>query len=159
MQHPNESKHRKNSARLLPLAMPSSVIYVGESAEDFKTIKEQFGSQQAKACIFYPHKKSTELEHQLELYQAANFDALIFIDATWRKAYKMWQLNTWLHDLPSWHFADPPNSQYKIRSTKITNGISTLEAASYALRLGHGINTQPLLEIFEAMQSNQLKHL
>lgn len=159
MQHPNEAKHAKNSARLIPLSMPSSMIYVGESAEDFAALRKQLLLQQARTCVFYPHPNSIELEQQIERYQAANYNTLIFIDATWRKAYKMWQLNTWLHNFPSWHFANPPSSQYKVRSTKLTNAISTLEAASYAMSLGHNVNTQPLLELFDAMQNNLLKHI
>lgn len=159
MQHPNEAKHAKNSARLLPLSMASTMIFVGESAKDFTTLHEYLVQQQAKTCVFYPHSNSMALEQQLEHYQAANYDTLIFIDATWRKAYKMWQLNPWLHDLPSWHFDHPPSSQYEIRATKLANAISTLEATSYALNLGHRINTQPLLELFKKMQHTQLKHI
>jgi DTW domain-containing protein YfiP len=159
MQHPNEAKHGKNSARLVPLAISSSEIYIGESAKDFARLREYLASKHATTCVFYPHPRSLEVEQQLAQYQAANYDTLIFIDATWRKAYKMWQLNSWLHDLPSWHFANPPSSQYTIRSTKLNNAISTLESTSYILSLGHGVDTRALLELFQAMQNNQLQHI
>ncbi len=81
-------------------------------------------------AVFYPSPESAELE------QAPNLGAvntLIFIDGTWRKALKLWSLNPWLHTLPTYRMSPSAPSSYGIRKTKQKNGLSTLEAVSYAL--------------------------
>lgn len=156
LQHPQEAKHAKNSARLIPLCMATAEILVGEKPQDFASLQAVLKHPSVKPCVFYPSQSSKIFEQHINHYQADKFNLLIFIDATWRKAFKMWHLNSWLHELPNWHFDNPPSSQYHIRTTKLNNAISTLEAVSYALDYGHNVNSEPLLRLFNAMQSERL---
>lgn len=78
---------------------------------------------------------------------------LILLDGTWRKAKKMWMLNPWLHDLPSWHFGQPPENQYRMRKTNLEHSLSTLEAAAYGLDCLCHFDSAKLLKLFNAMQT------
>jgi DTW domain-containing protein YfiP len=152
LQHPAESKHAKNSARLLPLCLDKVEIYIGESADDFLQISNTCQSTPEQFALFYPNESSTVLEQHLSRFKQDMPGTLIFIDATWRKALKMWKLNPWLHTLNCWHFAAPPTSRYQIRKASVNNSLSTLEAVAYALEQTQNTDCQPLHRIFDAMQ-------
>lgn len=154
LQHPSEVRQAKNSARLLPLCLPQVSIFVGENSEDLAPaqhwLKQPLHAN--SACVFYPNPQSLALENKLNSYTQQHFTTLVFIDATWRKAYKMWQLNPWLQNLPSWHFASPPTGNYRIRKTNLNHALSTLEAVAYALQTGHKAEVAPLHQLFNHMQ-------
>lgn len=152
LQHPAESKHAKNSARLLPLCLTNVQIVIGESAGDFLQLIKVCQWAPEEFAVFYPNDCSTPLEQHVFRFKQDMPDTLIFIDATWRKALKMWKLNPWLHTLNSWHFATPPSSRYQIRKASVANSLSTLEAVAYVLEQTQGIDCQPLYRCFRAMQ-------
>ncbi|MEP4890757.1 MAG: tRNA-uridine aminocarboxypropyltransferase [Aliiglaciecola sp.] len=158
LQHPLESKHGKNTARLLPLCIENSEILIGENEQDFADVKEPVISTFQNTWVLYPNTDSQPLEEHKTHYPNTLPDRLIVIDATWRKATKMWQLNPWLHELPSWHFNTLPQNQYRIRKSKLEHSLSSLEATAHALKLIYNTDTQPLLTLFDAMQKQQEKH-
>lgn len=150
LQHPSEAKHAKNTARLLSLCLPKVQVYVGEFTDDFAQARKELNGR--SAAVFYPSSQSLALEPNQAEYQRHHFDSLIFIDATWRKAYKIWQRNPWLHKLTNWHFSVPPPGSYHIRKTKLPNALSTLEAVAYVLKTGHKVESAPLYQTFMEMQ-------
>ncbi|ABG42791.1 DTW domain containing protein [Paraglaciecola sp. T6c] len=152
LQHPSEAQHAKNSAKLVKLCIPESEIWLGESAEDFSHLQRGIKTRGGKVAVVYPNDDSVALE-SLTKKQRTSIDTLILIDATWRKAYKIWQLNPWLKQYSSWHFAKPPASQYVIRKTSIEGGLSTLEALAHALTLTQEIDTSELVTTFDEMQN------
>jgi DTW domain-containing protein YfiP len=151
LQHPSEAKHAKNSAKLIHLCVPNSEIWVGETPEDFSPLIDWVNSQKESACLVYPSENSKPLEKKTNQERNAP-PAFILLDATWRKAYKLWKMNPWLHSLPAWHFDQPPASLYKIRKTSVTAGLSTLEALAYTLQLTQNIDNSPMLRTFIQMQ-------
>ena len=155
LQHPKETNHAKNTVRLITLCLPDVEVLVGESPEDFASLKEEVLGNPADFNVFYPHVQSQCFEEQFSSTTPAN---LIFIDATWRKAYKIWQHNPWLHCCQSWHFETPPASRYAIRQTKVEGGISTLEALAYVLEKGFDEDSSALLKALDAMQHHPLQH-
>ena len=159
LQHPQEAKNRKNSARLIPLCMPNARIVVGESARDFELLLAELRERKHECCVFYPSHQSQSFENELTDFHKSDFKTWIFLDATWRKALKMWHLNPWLHSLPSWHFSSPPSSQYQIRSTKLKDALSTLEAVAYGLQTAQKLDVSALMVVFNAMQSKQLEFI
>ena len=152
LQHPSEARHAKNSAKLIKLCIPESEIWLGESAEDFTELQRSIKTRGGKVAVVYPNEDSVALE-SLCREQRTSIDTLILIDATWRKAYKVWQLNPWLKQYSSWHFATPPTSQYDIRKTSIAGGLSTLEALAHVLTLTQEIDTSELVTTFGEMQN------
>lgn len=152
LQHPAEQKHAKNSARLLPLCLSNVTITCGESAQDFAALKHRLAERADSVAVFYPSPGSEDFDHNKEVYTGNSPDTLVFIDATWRKAHKMWQLNPWLQKFPVWHFSAAPAGQYHIRSTRLSGAISTLEAVAHVLHQGHDIDPASLYTLFEQMQ-------
>ncbi|MEP1448416.1 MAG: tRNA-uridine aminocarboxypropyltransferase [Paraglaciecola sp.] len=153
LQHPTEAKHAKNTVRLLALGLNNVKILQGESAADFKEFSKSVLRSQQHYQLCYPHAKSMAIEtFETQTKPLELGHTLILIDASWRKALKMWHLNPWLHSLNSWHFANPPNNQYQIRHTSQKNSLSTLESVSYVLEFIYGLDCSPLYMLFKQMQ-------
>ncbi|MFT6899556.1 MAG: DTW domain-containing protein YfiP [Paraglaciecola sp.] len=152
LQHPGEVKHAKNTTRLITLCMPDITVLRGEQPDSFSQLIKQCGKTPDRFALFYPSTSSKAVEDHSHQFALPNQKTLIFIDATWRKAFKIWQLNPWLRALPQWHFAAPPASSYRIRKTSVDNGLSTLEALAYTLSITEKLDCQPLLQSFAAMQ-------
>lgn len=157
LQHPKEANHAKNTVKLLQLGLTNLEIIQGEDASDFKVFANTVAGCPEKYVLCYPHAKSKAIESlKLETDFAptlVELDTLILIDASWRKALKIWHLNPWLQKLNSWHFADPPQNQYDIRQTKQKNSLSTLESVAYLLNLTYALDCSTLLGLFEQMQA------
>ena len=158
LQHPHETKQAKNTAKLIQLVSPECQIIVGETSEDFVDIRRAIEQQSHTPWVLYPNEASLPLESVAQQSSTERPQTLILIDATWRKAYKIWQSNPWLHTLPSWHFDQLPQGNYRVRKSKLPHSLSTLEAASHALTLLFGTDTQPMLNAFDAMQQHIEKH-
>ena len=152
LQLPSETKHGKNTARLIPLAIESAEIIVGEKPEDFRCVSE-LCENNPNAAVFYPSQTSSELEQAPSL---ETINTLIFLDGTWRKALKIWSLNPWLHGIPTYRISSNEPSSYGIRKTKQANSLSTLEAVSYVLELTEQIDSTPLKRLQQAMQAHWL---
>lgn len=151
LQHPAEADHAKNTLRLARLCLPALELVVGEAAADFAALRQRLSGVQAVLC--WPGPGSSPLE------QAAAPGALVFIDATWRKAHKLLALNPWLADLPRRHFSQAPAGDYRLRKTRVDAGLSTLEAIAYSLAHTEGLDTGPLYRLQAAWVSALLAHM
>lgn len=146
LQHPSERKIAKNTARLLQLGLTRCSLVVGETASDFAPLR---ASLPANSAVLYPSSTSLPLSPEIPLEPRP--DNLIILDGTWRKAYKLWQLNDWLHTLPGFHLDDPPAGIYQ-RKAKRANQLSTLEACNLALHALEQTPTDNLLGLLKARQ-------
>jgi DTW domain-containing protein YfiP len=157
LQHPTEAKHAKNTVRLLALGLNNVKVLQGESPADFTKLIKSVTHSVHQYNVCYPHAKSIAIETlKTQSIAGQSVDlgqTLILIDASWRKALKMWHLNPWLHSLNSWHFANPPSNQYQIRHTTQKNSLSTLESVAYVLELIHNTDCSPLHQLFQQMQT------
>jgi DTW domain-containing protein YfiP len=156
LQHPKEAKHAKNTVRLLTLGLNNITVLHGEKPEDWSELTQKVANQPQSYSLFYPHEQSTSVESLVSLEQKERVFPLnhnaIFIDASWRKAMKIWHLNPWLQKINSWHFASPPDNQYHIRRTTQQSSLSTLEAIAYVLEYTHNINCTGLHTLLSSMQ-------
>lgn len=149
LQHPKEAQHSKNSVRMLKLLMPEITLWHGELPSDFTHLQQQIATSSARwACIF-PSPQSQPIENSSTSMLETR---LIFIDATWRKARKMWYLNPWLQQLPCWHLPESSQQQYHIRKSPQEHHLSTLEAV--ALTLQKDWDSEPLLLAFKQFQQH-----
>jgi DTW domain-containing protein YfiP len=156
LQHPKETKHAKNTVKLLTLGLKNITVLQGDMPEDWAELAQKVYIQPQNYCLFYPHEQSNSVEsiystEQKERYFPENRN-VIFIDASWRKALKIWHLNPWLQECNSWHFANPPDNQYHIRRTTQKSSLSTLESVAYVLEHTHNINCTGLHNLFSMMQ-------
>lgn len=159
LQHPSECKHAKGSARLVALCLENSHLLVGEQSNDFDALQHQLTCQQNPSYLIYPTQQCQYVE-QLALDSTKTGQQispcnLIFIDGSWKKAYKILQLNPWLKQLPSLSFRQANHSQYQIRKASRSDSLSTLEAVKYCLDTLDNTNTAPLSAAFAAMINNQ----
>jgi DTW domain-containing protein YfiP len=156
LQHPKETKHAKNTVKLLTLGLNKVTVLKGEKPENWTELVQEVTQHPKNYCVFYPHEHSVSLESissikQKERYFPTNRN-VIFIDASWRKALKIWHLNPWLQQCNTWHFANPPENQYHIRRTTQQSSLSTLESVAYVLEHTHNINCTGLHTLLSKMQ-------
>lgn len=153
LQHPSEVEHAKNTVKLLCLSLPQTKVVVGETAEDFAELQEELLLSKRKVYLVYPSENS-----QNAASSAVPSDCtILLIDGTWRKAFKMLQLNPWLLALPALHIEFEGVSQYRIRKAKRSDSLSTLEATAYTLQAIDGaLDISPLFDVFDAMVQHKL---
>ncbi|MCS6135842.1 DTW domain-containing protein [Shewanella baltica] len=154
LQHPSEVEHKKNSVRVLSLVVAETQVYVGESEADFNGLREHLTACNKPIYLVYPSEQSVSVEQQ-----PINPDCvLLLLDGTWRKAFKMLQLNPWLTQYPAVHLTEGYESRYRIRKSSRSDSLSTLEACAYMLSaLNPRLDVQPLMTAFDAMVELRIK--
>jgi len=150
LQHPCEEKEAKNTARLLALSLQNIRIIRGETPEDFASLQDLPADTTA---LIYPHHNALAME---TAPSTKSLTHLIVLDGTWKKAYKLYQMNPWLTLFPAMCFADVPVNRYAIRKAPRPDSLSTLEAVGYALSLCEGIDPSPLHRLLARFINNQL---
>ncbi|MBC3766690.1 tRNA-uridine aminocarboxypropyltransferase [Neptunicella marina] len=153
LQHPSESAHAKNTARLLKLGLKHCEIICGESAADFNDIRQRVSQSPQDWAVLYPSQNSLQLSasHPAKSTPAC----LILLDGTWKKAFKIWQLNPWLHSLTCYQLQIDNPGIYQ-RKAKWQNSLSTLECCAFALDLFEGLSPTPLSKLLQVRQSKLL---
>lgn len=156
LQHSSEVEHKKNSVKVLSLVIPNTQVYVGETEADFALLREQLMDCGRPVYLVYPSAQSVSVEQQ-----RLNTDCvLLLLDGTWRKAFKILQLNPWLAQLPAVHLAEGYASRYKIRKSSRSDSLSTLEASAYMLKaLEPDLDVSPLLNAFDAMVELRIRSM
>jgi DTW domain-containing protein YfiP len=159
LQHPLETQHAKNSARLLHLSLPGSRLLTGE-AFAAQELQAAFGAAKYTVLLYPPTpgdgRPAPPALDLPRLRQAAKVQ-LVVLDATWRKSRKMLYLQPLLQQLPRLSLQDAPPSAYRIRKAHKPGQLSTLEATCAALaQLEGDVGTyRPLLEAFDGFVAQQ----
>ena len=165
LQHPDEVRHAIGSAIIADLSLQRCVRHVGEdfSSDDrINRIIEQHGKD---VFVVFPTRHAMSLS-SFERHHALDEQALgryrfVFIDASWRKARKMWHLSSNLHRLPAIELDGLGPSRYRIRKAPAPGLASTLEAIVTLLsRLESAPDKyRPLLEVFDDMIDHQIQRM
>jgi DTW domain-containing protein YfiP len=130
LQHPDEAREAKNSARLLRLGLARCRVVVGESFEP-ATLAALLGGDVSTAALLYPADTAGGMPAAGE---AARPRRLVLLDGTWRKSLKMLHANPLLQSLPRWPLAPDAPARYRaLRKARLHDQLSTLEAACAAL--------------------------
>ena len=160
LQHPSESKVFKNTARLLALCYENTSIWKGEKPEEFGELRKHIEDNvTVHNYLLYPSKHATSIARLTpQDINATSKVRILIIDGTWKKSFKIIQLNPWLNDLPHIKITDI-RSNYTIRkSNKDSHALSTLEAAKACLNnLAPEIDTRSLQNCFNKLQSLYLQ--
>ncbi|GAW95146.1 MULTISPECIES: tRNA-uridine aminocarboxypropyltransferase [Colwellia] len=184
LQHPSEECHTKGTVTLLAKSLRKCQVLVGEIVDTMPSFLSVMAQYQP--VLLYPGEQAHVLDINL-LAQLTNHRSsaeknqyiiadntkpicLVILDATWKKAYRMFMLSTTLQHLPQVclpeHLANA--GQYHIRKVAKKNALSSLEASCYALALleqgnedlpvspKHAGKYQPLLEKFQQFNQFQL---
>lgn len=141
LQHPEEVRAAKGSARLLHLSLQHNRLAVGETFDEAELAALLHGGQGGtprQPVLLYPD--TPDGTGSLPATRPANETTsepshirLVILDATWRKSRKMLHLNPLLQSLPRLGLDDVPASRYRIRKAHREGQLSTLEAACHAL--------------------------
>lgn len=155
LQHPTEVGHSKGTLGLLSLSLSNCQVIVGENFNENAELNELLNKYSGHIGVLYPSEISKEItENEVD---EPDLRCIILLDATWKKAFKMYSLSTVLQTIPHYHLPDGIIGQYHIRKTTKNNALSTLEACCYSLATieKNQIKYQALLKSF--VQFNQFQ--
>lgn len=148
LQHPSETGHALNTARLAALGLTSAELRVGERFDDLPK------SDSRESYLLFPG------DHAVPLTKLAAEDQslrLVVPDGTWRKARKLLHLNPALASLPRVALPEGLTSRYRLRKAPMPGALSTLEAIVVALNALEGAGRfDALLRPFEALIETQI---
>ncbi|WP_299773070.1 tRNA-uridine aminocarboxypropyltransferase [uncultured Pseudoteredinibacter sp.] len=132
LQHPKEAKHPKGSAILLQLSLENIETWQGERFPDLET---ELSNESYYDLLLYPELEnpSQKGSGKSSSRKPEQTTRLWVLDGTWKKAYKILQLNPVLQKLPKVSPSDFEKSQYKIRKAPKKGQLSTLEACCHTL--------------------------
>jgi len=148
LQHPSETGHALNTARLVALGLTNAELRVGESFDDLPV------EDGTDSFLLFPGDDALPL---MELAMRAEPLRLIVPDGTWRKARKLLYLNPRLATLPRVALPAGMMSRYRLRKAPVPGALSTLEAIVTALNTLEGAGRfDPLLRPFEALIEAQI---
>lgn len=128
LQHPDESKHPLNTARLAVLGLQNAELWIGES---FPQLTEQLKQVEATFLLF-PSQEQSRIQPLAPIPAALN-SLLIVPDGTWRNVRKIINTNPVLSTLPHLSLAAAQPSQYRVRKAREAAAVSTVEAIVRAL--------------------------
>jgi len=183
LQHPKEVNHTKGSLPLLANSLKNCQVLVGECFDEHDLFHEIINQHSDHCAVLYPSDNAIELSseqfneqwleqhpsHQLKPteHRAGRvrlneskpmISAIIVLDATWKKAFKMYQLSSCLKKLPHLKLPQGIKSLYAIRKTQKLDALSTLEACCHALGLleHNAEKYSPLMDEFIKFNEFQL---
>ncbi len=124
LQHPSESKHAMGTATIAARSLINCQLHKGEHFA-----LNSLGSNAQQAVLVYPGEETVSLDS----LQQGEPKTVIFLDASWRKSYRMLMESPELKTLPKVSLQPTQPSRYRIRKSKQSNSLSTLEAIAYTL--------------------------
>lgn len=150
LQDPKEARHALSSAPLLAQSLHDSRLLVGEHFDP----EHLFGHHWQRDCLLvFPGDNCMSAETARQ----RPFRYLLLLDGSWRKVSRLIHLNPWLKELPCLRLSPASPSNYRIRKSPRSDGLSTIEAAVLALNsLSPGDDYSALLAAFEQMIDLQI---
>jgi len=153
LQHPSETSHALNTARLAAFGLVNAELRIGEVFDDLGELLEAPGY---RPVLLFPGDDA----QVLTAYGEADDTPLLLIvpDGTWRKARKLLYLNPLLDALPRVTLAQVAPSRYRLRKAPEPGAVSTIEAVVQALNvLEPAACFDELLRPFEALIEGQIR--
>ena len=130
LQHPDEAREAKGSARLLRLTLARCRVVVGEVFEP-ATLRRLLDGDVSANALLYPE---SPLAAPLRAVATPPPQRLVVLDGTWRKSLRMLHANPLLQSLPRWAVAPAGPARYgALRKARRPAQLSTLEATCAAL--------------------------
>jgi len=160
LQDPKEAKHAKNTVSLLCLGLPAVQCVSSNDRNLLESVLSQL--DESKWRLVFPCNGAIPIE-SMNRVDASQIEGVILLDATWRKAKKMYLTQPFLQKFGAIAFSQPPVGQYVIRKSPNNLSVSTLEACAYVVEKITTDNMQPLRDFMVVAQKWQwrkqpLKH-
>ena len=158
LQHPDEVSNPKGSAIIAELGLELYQHWVGEDFSQHQDLQQLVADYSDEIAVLYPAENAEALEQSWLQNRKKGISQLIVIDATWRKAKKIWELTPALHDLAVIKLSQDKISNYRIRKVPKDGYLSTVECIVEGLRLleSRPDAYQPLLGLFDEMIDFQI---
>ncbi|WP_373950228.1 tRNA-uridine aminocarboxypropyltransferase [Vibrio pomeroyi] len=157
LQHPSEEHRPMGTARILSLSLKNSVTLVGEDFSDNTKLNELLADEDYQHVILYPSEHSVSVESATRPSKKMR---VILLDGTWKKAFKIWQVSSNLHELETVHLPKDLKGNYRIRKAPSENSLSTVEAGYHLLSLLESERDfSPLLTAFDQMIQFQINQM
>jgi DTW domain-containing protein YfiP len=152
LQHSNESNHPLGTAKIAQLSLSQCELNISKITADHERAIDTILA--AQPILIFPSASSIALE-------SINTDKsrpLIFLDATWRKAKRMYLESELLQSLPTAHLPANRLPAYKIRKSPNAQALSTVEAIAETLTVleDNAEKYQPLLTSMNWMIERQI---
>ncbi|MGB0833749.1 MAG: tRNA-uridine aminocarboxypropyltransferase [Psychrobium sp.] len=162
LQHTSEVKHAKGTAKIVELSLNNIDVFVGEDFTDNDELLRKLAAK--KSLVLYPKEDAIlpqKLAQQITQSNALKLSdyQLVVIDGSWKKAFKILQLNPFLSDLPAIGIDAVNESDYRIRKSSRADSLSTLEAIHAVLTAVEGDKFEGLLTSFKAMVDFQIQSM
>ena len=130
LQHPDEAREAKNSARLLRLSLARCRVVVGDVLEPEVLLSLLDGDVSGTALLYPPDTKIEGVAPTATVRPRR----LVLLDGTWRRSAQMLRANPLLQSLPRWTLQPAGPARYRaLRKAARTSQLSTLEATCMAL--------------------------
>jgi len=145
LQHPSEIKQSKGTVGLLQQSLTNCEVIVGETFDQCQVLAQRLSHYGEKVVLLYPSEQALTVNfsalnvvkkrslHECRENQLGEIKCMIILDGTWKKAYRMFMLNSCLHKIKHVVLPAGITSLYHIRKTKKANALSSLEACCHAL--------------------------
>jgi len=153
LQHPSETSHALNTARLAALGLVNAELRIGEV---FENLGELLNTPGYRPVLLFPG----DAAQVLTAYGDVDDTPLLLIvpDGTWRKARKLLYMNPVLEGLPRVTLGAVAPSRYRLRKAPQAGALSTIEAVVGALNaLEQPACFDALLAPFEALIEGQIR--
>lgn len=149
LQHPSETAHALNTARLAALGLTNAELRIGERFDELPV------SDSRESYVLFPGDDAVPLTKLAAVDRPLR---LVVPDGTWRKARKLLHLNPALASLPRVALPEGLTSRYRLRKAPMPGALSTLEAIVVALNALEGAGRfDALLRPFEALIEAQIE--
>jgi DTW domain-containing protein YfiP len=152
LQDPKEATHAKNTVSLLCLALPSVQCVSIADRNLLESTLSELDSDTWR--LVFPCDGAIAIE-SVDREAASQIEGVILLDATWRKAKKMYLTESLLQNFGAVTFSQPPVGQYAIRKSPNGLSVSTLEACAYIIEQITLDNMQPLRDFMVASHTWQ----
>ena len=152
LQHPTETKHPLNSAKIAELSIDQCSIIIGEDFSGHFELNNILNNNQC--ALVFPSD-----ENVIGTANFKKFDKFIFIDGTWRKAKKILYMNKTLANLPRLTIDTNLKSKYTIRKVPKDGYLSTLEAICFTIQQSENKDIFDTVKTLEFIQEKQIEKM
>ena len=164
LQHSGETKNPKGTAVIASLSLQNYRCWVGEDFSRHEGLNQLIARNPENTFVVFPDNEGLTLQNISGVNsspvtrQRLN---LIFIDATWRKAKKIYMSSQNLQLLPKVIINTQKPSTYRIRKIPEDGYLSTIEAVTYSLMVLEQDEEkyQPLLDVFNKLINHQIEKM
>ncbi|MEC7986017.1 MAG: tRNA-uridine aminocarboxypropyltransferase [Myxococcota bacterium] len=123
LQHPKERKHALGTVWIAEKMLSQIFVHSFSSGQSMDWL------QMPSLSLLFPAPDAQPLEAFPE------DGTLLVLDGTWDQVRGMMAAESVLRHLPTYRFASPEPSRYRIRSSRQPGGLSSLEAIAWALEV------------------------